>query len=238
LSALNDPRLVREEYASEGRLLRRRAAYEHATGPDPRQVAFHAVAAVAPTRVLEVGCGPGELAARVRDELGADVVALDSSERMVELARGRGLTAVVGDVQELPFDDECFDCAIAAWMLYHVPDVPRAIEELARVLRPGGRLVAITNHLDHLLELRELVGAPTRTDWGFSGENGAELLRGSFARVAAVDASGEVRFPDRESVLDYVEAMRGGLVPADAVVPAFALPLVVRRRPIVFVADT
>ena len=44
---------------------------------------------------------------------------------MVELARARGVDARVGDVQELPFADGAFDCVVAAWMLYHVPDLDR-----------------------------------------------------------------------------------------------------------------
>ena len=87
---------------------------------------------VAPQSVLEVGCGEGELAERVQRELGAEVVALDQSERMVELTRRRGVDARVGDVQDLPFPDECFDVAVAAWMLYHVPDLDRGLGELAR----------------------------------------------------------------------------------------------------------
>ena len=62
---------------------------------------------------------------------------VDVSPRMVELARARGVDARVGDVQELPFDDGSFDCAVAAWMLFHVPDLDRGLAELARVLRPG-----------------------------------------------------------------------------------------------------
>jgi SAM-dependent methyltransferase len=235
LSALNDPRLVREEYASERGLLGRRAAYQHATGPNPAELAFEAVAAVAPTDLLEVGCGPGDFAARIQQELGAAVVAIDVSERMVELARANGVDARVGDVQQLGFPDGRFDCAVAAWMLYHVADVSRALDELARVLRPGGRLVAVTNSLDHLQEVRQLVGAP-RWTFAFSGENAPELLQDRFANVQAVDAGGEIRFPDRQSVLEYLESMRT-IWPRDTPVPAFELPFVVRRRPVVLVAD-
>jgi SAM-dependent methyltransferase len=236
LSALNDPRLVRDEYASERGLLGRRAAYQFATGPNPADVAFEAVAAVAPTNVLEVGCGPGDFAARIRDELGSTIVAIDISKRMVELARATGVDAQVGDVQQLPFADARFDCAVAAWMLYHVPDVPRALEELARVLRPGGRLVAVTNRLDHLQEVRELIGAPPQTFTAFSGENAVELLGTRFATVEAVDARGEIRFPDRESVLEYLESTQT-LWPRVEPVPDFELPFVVRRRPVVLIAD-
>ena len=236
VTRLNDPAAVAAEYASETGLEGRRAAYRFAEGPDPVAIAFDAVADAAPRRVLEVGCGPGELSKRIADELGADVVALDISRRMVELARGRGVSAHVGDVQDLPFGDGEFDCAVAAWMLYHVPDVERALAELRRVLRPGGRLVAVTNHPDHLGELRQLTGIGLRAESAFSGENGKELLARHFGRVEERDATGTIRFPDRESVLAYVrasETLLGGRTP-----PLFETPLVVRRRPVVFVAHT
>ena len=232
---LHDPNVVRTEYADEAGLVARRAAYEHATGPNAPEMVFAAVAEVPSHRYIEVGCGPGELAVRVRDELRADVVAIDISPRMVELARGRGVDARLGDVQELPFADREFDCAVAAWMLYHVPDVPRALGELARVLRPGGRLVAVTNGLDHLQEMRDLLGLE-REATTFSRENGEGLLRAHFARVELRDAAGAVMFPDREAVQAYVLAS-GAMFEGRKDVPQFEGPLVVRRSPVVFVAE-
>lgn len=233
---LNDPASVAREYASERGLEGRRAAYRYAEGPSAPELAFEAIVEARPARVLEVGCGPGELAARVAEEVGADVVAVDSSPRMVQLARERGVDARVGDVQQLAFADGDFDCAIAAWMLYHVPDVERALGELARVLRPGGRLVAVTNSTDHLRELRELVGAWPRPQIPFSGDDGSELLARHFARVEVRDAGGVIRFPSRETVIDYIESS-AGFFGHPAHVPDFDLPLVVRRHPVVFVAE-
>ena len=234
MSALNDPERVREEYASEVGLLGRRTAYEYASGPDPVQLAFAAIAEASPRRVLEVGCGPGELAERVQVELGAAVVAIDISPRMVELARARGVDARLGDVQHIPFGEDDFDCVIAAWMLYHVPDVPRAVAELARVLEPGGRLVAVTNYVDHLQEARELIGAPARLFTAFSGENAEELLLAAFNGVECREAGGEISFPTRESVVEYVKATQGLWGEAD--VPELELPFVVRRRTAILVA--
>jgi SAM-dependent methyltransferase len=230
---LNDPQVVAEEYASERGLEGRRAAYRYATGPDAPELAFTAVAECRPGKVLEVGCGPGEAAARVQRELGADVVAIDISPRMVELARARGVDARVGDVQELPFEDCSFDCALAAWMLYHVPEVDRALQELARVVRPGGRLVAVTNARGHLRELRDLLGGefPTRS---FSDANAHDLLLRQFHSVDMVDAGGWIEFPDRAAVASYVDASRA--LWRRGLPDSFDGPLRVRRAPIVYVA--
>jgi SAM-dependent methyltransferase len=228
----NDPKVVAQEYATEKGLVGRRSAYRYAEGPDPHELVFEALAEAAPGKVLEVGPGTGELAARIQADLGADVVAVDISERMVELTRARGVEATVGDVQALPFEDGSFDCAVAAWMLYHVPEVERGIAELARVLRPGGRLVAVTNGSDHWNGLRELV-TDVRGEICFTAENGRELLEPFFARVERLDATGWIVFPDRAAAQEFVEAsmtLQGEL-------PAFDGPLRVRRSPYVFVAD-
>jgi SAM-dependent methyltransferase len=233
---LNDPDLVRREYEDESRFSVRQATWNSSTGPDAQDIVLEALREITPSRVLEVGPGKGELAERTARELGADVVAVDQSERMVELTRARGVEALVGDVQALPFEDGSFDAAVAAWMLYHVPDVDRAIAEIYRVLRPGGRLVAVTNSVENLIELWSLVSEGPKSDYAFGRENGEDVLRRSFSHVRRLDADGEVTFPDRESARTHLAASptRGHL--ADRL-PRFDGPLVARRRVSVFVAD-
>jgi SAM-dependent methyltransferase len=142
---LDNPLLVQWEYASEERLAQRNAVYHRLLdGANPENVVFDAVVESAPQRFLDAGCGMGELAERVKRELGAEVCAIDFSPRMVELTRARGIDAQVADIQALPFEDASFDCVGAGWVLYHVPELDQAVRELARVLRPGGRLVAGT----------------------------------------------------------------------------------------------
>jgi SAM-dependent methyltransferase len=231
---LDDPDVVHQEYATERGLAARKAAYRFAEGPDARQVAFEAVAEASPARVLEAGCGEGEFAERLVRELEGEVVAIDQSKRMVELTRARGVDGRLGDVQALPFADGEFDCAVAAWMLYHVPDLDRALSELARVVRADGRLVAVTNAPEHLRELWELVGNEPGPN-GFNGDNGDRLLRRHFASVERREAYGWVAFPDRDTAQRYVEAsvvLAGGRQ-----LPEFEGPLRVRRAPVVFVAD-
>jgi SAM-dependent methyltransferase len=236
MTRLNDPELVRTEYADEAGLAARMAVQQSATGPDPYSVVFRAVSECEPARVLEVGCGRGELAERMSRELEARVVAIDQSERMVELTAARGVEAMVGDAQDLPFRDGFFDCAVAAWMLYHVPDLDRGLSELARVLRPGGRLVAATSSERNLGELWELVGERGAPAGGFSAESAEGALLQHFTIVGRRDVRGTVTFPDRESAHRHISACptRGEL--ADRL-PSFDRPLVASRHVAVFVCE-
>jgi 2-polyprenyl-3-methyl-5-hydroxy-6-metoxy-1,4-benzoquinol methylase len=137
---LNDPEVVRLEYETEAGLAARRAAYADAEGPDAPGMVFDAVAEVSPKRVLEVGCGMGQLAQRLHEELDAEVVAIDQSERMVELTRERGVDARVADVQELPFGDGEFDVVTSSFCAIFAPDHQKVADELLRVCRPGGTI--------------------------------------------------------------------------------------------------
>jgi ubiquinone/menaquinone biosynthesis C-methylase UbiE len=234
---VSDPTYVREQYTTEAGLAARKAVYTDVSGPDARDIAFEAVAEVAPRSVLEVGCGEGELAERMYRELDVEVVAIDQSERMVELTRARGVDARLADVRELPFESGSFDVAVAAWMLFHVPDADDALRELERVLRPGGRLVAVTNFSDHLQEMWVLAGLEgVFSDLTFRGETGAAILERHFARVETFDASGTVTFHDAEQIRSY---LRSSARFADGVdrIPELGEPLVARRRPVVFVAE-
>lgn len=199
---LSDPEVVRREYASEEHYLNR-SLYEWAIygGPDPREQALLALLEGRPQRILDAGCGTGEFAERAARVLGAEVLAVDQSERMVELARQRGLEAQVADIQTLPLRDGTFDAVSANWMLYHLPDVDRALAELARVLRPGGRLVAVTNSARHL---EQIWGVDDGL--GFSAENGADALSRHFAQVARSDVDGAAVFVTRENLLGYLAA--------------------------------
>jgi SAM-dependent methyltransferase len=233
---IDEAAFVRAQYESEDNLQARKAAYLNAEGDDPREFAFAAVAEMKPRQVLEVGGGEGELVERIRDELGAEVIGIDQSERMVEIQQSKGIDARVGNVQELPFADGEFDAVIAAWMLYQVPDLQRGLAELARVLRPGGRLVAVTNAADHLRELWDLAHrASSVGNFSFNCENAEELLRRHFASVERRDAYGWTTM-DEETIRGFAASWTdlGALVTAGP----FDEPLRVRRHSTIFVAET
>lgn len=228
----NDPQLVREQYASEANLRARQALYEEREGENPPDVLWRKLQEWRPRKVLEVGGGPGELAERMQNELGAVVSFVDQSERMVELARARGIDAQVGDVQDLAFDDSSFDTVVAAWMLYHVQDIDRALSEIARVLEPGGALVAVTNSVDHLAELRELVGViQPGFEQQFHRENGEGLLRRRFTDVERIDTEVKVTVRDRAKLVAYQQSLSSASRPIPEDV---TLPFVVHGRCAIF----
>jgi ubiquinone/menaquinone biosynthesis C-methylase UbiE len=120
--------------------------------------------------VLEVGCGDRNI---WRENLGRlpagwRLTLTDFSPGMVEAARaalGDSAEYAVADVQELPFADASFDGVIANHMLFHVENLPRALGEVARVLRSGGLFCATTLGLGHLRALRELVPPREGSPW-------------------------------------------------------------------------
>lgn len=90
--------------------------------------------------VLEIGFGGGALL-RSLAAAGAEAWGVDPSSAMVRRAQARGLRAVQGGAEDLPFEAARFDKAVSVNSLYFWPDPEAAFAELARVVKPGGRLV-------------------------------------------------------------------------------------------------
>jgi len=97
-------------------------------------------------RVLDLACGTGDLAYEAASR-GAAVVGLDITPRMIEIARSKqpptNVTWTVGDMTSLPVRSGTFDVVTTGYGLRNVPDLPRALGEIYRVLRPGGRLCSL-----------------------------------------------------------------------------------------------
>jgi ubiquinone/menaquinone biosynthesis C-methylase UbiE len=176
-------------------------------------------------RILELGCGPGDLwaenLARIPD--GWDITPTDFSPGMVDKAReklqrhNRFRFAQV-DAQSIPHADGAFDAVIANHMLYHVPDRPKALAEMRRVLVPGGRLHATTVGRDHLRDLYELVrrlDAERELTWWheenpFVLENGAEQLAPWFSEIEIRRYEDGLVITEVEPLVAYVMSSSAG----------------------------
>ena len=114
-------------------------------GLDRRWRPLAAEVAVRPAdKVLDACCGTGDLALAA-ERCGGTVTGVDFSERMLVRARAKSSTVdwVLADVTALPFADGSFDAVTVGFGIRNVPDLEAGLAELARVLRPGGRLACL-----------------------------------------------------------------------------------------------
>jgi ubiquinone/menaquinone biosynthesis C-methylase UbiE len=210
------------QYRTDANLRARQRLWEHQR-PTFDLVAWvlriSGIEAASAERVLDVGCGNGMYLRQLRT-LGVEAVGCDVSFGMLVAARtatDSRQILVHSDAEALPFADSSFDINLAPHMLYHVPDRPRALAELRRVLRPGGRLVAVTNSAQHMRSLRALVEDAVQVatpGWtmedpsvkAFSMENGEAQLRTAFEHVESIEATeaAPVVLTDARIAADYV----------------------------------
>jgi ubiquinone/menaquinone biosynthesis C-methylase UbiE len=216
---------LRSQYKDSSNLLARASIYRFGSNKTPwPSWVFDQVLAETPADadVLEVGCGPGGLwrhnLARVPKSW--RVVMTDLMPGMIEEARAAlssecSLKFEVMDVQCLALPDARFDTVIANHMLYHVPDLPRGLREIRRVLRPGGKLIAATNSEAHMHRMKELAGefmggsSPLAGRMPFSLDNGEAILRTVFDHVTVRRTRDELRVTDSEAVVAYVMSIEG-----------------------------
>jgi demethylmenaquinone methyltransferase/2-methoxy-6-polyprenyl-1,4-benzoquinol methylase/phosphoethanolamine N-methyltransferase len=160
-------------------------------------------------RILDVGCGPGRLAILAGTAVGpaGEACGIDPAPEMIELARRKAARAgvkarfEVGVIEAPPFPRDHFDVVLSSLMLHHVPDEVkrRGLAEIHRVLKPGGRLVAVDfgatpregiGHLlcvlglrtgwDHAEHLRAMLGAAgfDAVEMGPTGHRALAFVRG------------------------------------------------------------
>jgi malonyl-CoA O-methyltransferase len=100
-------------------------------------------------KVLDVGCGKGRFARVLQERYpAAEIWGLDISEEMLRFVPA-GIHTRAGSMTELPFASSTFDCAYATESLEHAVDIERAVGEMCRVVKPGGRMVIIDKNAEH-----------------------------------------------------------------------------------------
>lgn len=188
-------------------------------------------------RVLDVGCGPGSFWRAALPLLPSvlDLTLTDLSPSMVETARNVSavadarttITCLQADAAALAFPDAQFDAALAMHMLYHLEEPARALGELRRVLRAGGRCYVATNGSGNMVELRKLAErAFGRPDGEWDGrrcelDDVERLMRATFVDVTRHDLHDVMLVTDPDDLIAYLlstpQADRSGSATRDAV---------------------
>jgi ubiquinone/menaquinone biosynthesis C-methylase UbiE len=168
-------------------------------------------------QILELGCGPGYLWKENVDRIPStwDITLSDLSPGMLDSAwrnlvvTGRNYKFIEIDAQEIPFEEETFDAVIANHMLYHVPDRPKAIAEIKRVLKTGGHFFATTVGDNHLKEITDWFRQVHKTEvWDsfsnlFTLENGLTQLTPFFSNVTVSRYEDNLHVTELELLLAY-----------------------------------
>lgn len=234
---------ILNQYADSNKLSARiRLHVDYATNPKIFSVwVFEQLVKYAPRKaaVLEVGSGRGDLWHENDHAVPADwhVTLTDISPGMVEDCRAfvgkklaRRFDFKTADVMALPFADNQFDVIIANHMLYHAEDLQLGLQEIRRVLKPGGTFFAMTNgqghlHQLHALQTRHELDPPSAAadylwEHHFSLENGREMLAAHFEHVELVSFDDTLRVTDAQAVVDYILSLYVEVEPSAAAIEA------------------
>lgn len=166
-------------------------------------------------RVLELGCGNGNVW-KNHENLFAkckEVFLTDFSEGMLSSARENlgelpGVTYRVADIQEIPFENHCFDMVIANMMLYHVPDLTKGLSEVRRVLKPGCRFYCATTGENTIMKFvtdkLKPYGVNYHVDNTFSLQNGTPKLSRYFSDIKTLLYEDSLEVTNLDDLLDYM----------------------------------
>ena len=222
--AANDPAQVEHQYATDQHLQTRIETQRRYSVGEGLEAEVDALLALnGPEALLDVGTGPGHFPGRLAaGGHSGRLVGADLSGGMVQKARASfaGVEFMQAGADALPFPDATFDVLTARHMLYHVPSVPAALSEFRRVLKPGGRFLAVTNAARYMPELWDVVAEAatleaaliplTQTRGGvaaaFSEANGEAWVQDAFGNAQPNVLDNALVFPSPQPVLAYLES--------------------------------
>ena len=221
MSELNSASAVEKQYASSGKLRTRISIHEKYSVN--RQGFGNWIAEhyrfPAGASVLELGCGTGSMW-QGQDTLirsCSRLVLSDLSEGMLSTAREalkhyQAAEFRIVDIQKIPFPDSSFDAVLAHMMLYHVPDLRKGLEEVRRVLKPGGTFYCATYGEHGIMEyIGSLFGLPENdtVSHAFTLQNGAAQLLEHFSDVQRFDYPDSLAVTDIRDLVDYIGSLTG-----------------------------
>ncbi len=221
---MNDPKFVAKQYETDQHLQTRIRTHQlYSLGTNLEDGVDAVLKLESGESLLDIGTGPGNFPSRLR--LGGHtgrLVGIDFSSGMLEVARVQtnAVEWLQANAMELPFPDSSFDVVTARHMLYHVPDMNKALQETKRVLKPGGRFMAVTNDDGYMLEFWEAVFEAVKNDSDFSPMTSEILnpkffaahleqqIQTVFKNTTFTKLEASLEFPNIQPVLNYWDSIQ------------------------------
>ncbi|MHA1915422.1 MAG: class I SAM-dependent methyltransferase [Promethearchaeota archaeon] len=173
-------------------------------------------------QVLELGCGTGQLWLENSKDIPStsSIVLSDFSKEMVNKAKENlqpldlPLKFEIIDAETIPYPNQVFDVVIGCHMLFHVPDIEKALRSINRVLKPGGRFISTTISQKHIRELKDLLSEFGLYSEGrlklfndFRTETGRAILRPFFSDITFYEYINPVIVNSADPIMGYIESM-------------------------------
>jgi len=170
--------------------------------------------------ILELGCGNGAQWEGRIESLpgGCNLVLSDFSKGMVDIVREKykpykNVSCKQIDIQNIDYPDETFDVAIANHMLYHVPDLSKAISEVNRVLKKDGIFYCTTNgnggmwaYIANAIQQFDPEAKTHFQGFSFNLQNGEEILREYFSTVQRIDYEDSLLITNTKDLINWVKS--------------------------------
>jgi ubiquinone/menaquinone biosynthesis C-methylase UbiE len=168
--------------------------------------------------VLELGCGNGIMwSNRIQSlPVGSKLILSDISNGMIEIVREKfkdypNVSTEIIDIQDIMYPDNSFDIIIANSMLYHVPNLQKAISEVYRVLKPGGKFYATTTGVNGMTkylyerfkEFNPNINAFSKP-FPFNLQNGKDILSRNFANIEIYEYEDSLEITETSDLIDWI----------------------------------
>ncbi|MCR4585714.1 MAG: methyltransferase domain-containing protein [Lachnospiraceae bacterium] len=220
MSELNDTSSVKQQYATSEKLSTRISIHDkYSTNKTGFANWIFSNYRIEPgMKILELGCGTGDMWKNKEKLIRscAKLVLSDFSETMVETAKNKlgeydNVEYRTIDIQDIPYDDGCFEAVIANMMLYHVPDINKALGEVSRVLKDGGSFYCATfgEHgiVEYLAGVLGDYGVGDDSNKNFTLQNGGEILKRVFPKVEKLGYKDSLAVTELDDMVGYIYSL-------------------------------
>ena len=211
------------QYKSHKNLTNRMNLWSYGSNPESLQKwIFSKINLQENERILELGCGTGQLWLENYSNVPStcSIVLSDFSQKMLNKAKENlkplnlPINFKVLDAQKIPYRNQDFDVVIGCHMLYHIPNIDKALVEISRVVKPNGRFITTTVSKNHIKELKDFLAKfglysdeKLKLFSEFRNETGNDILKPFFEEIMFKEYKNNVKLTSVAPLLNYIDSM-------------------------------